>query len=191
MLWGELPSSLEGTEQQAQSSALQWAPFLWQRGLCSAWKQEKCRMHLLRERAAQIQNPGKTQGFGGTAGYLEETQQNQCNSCLAKEQRRSWSPYLSFPPWKNVIFFQSHGCILGRTKDNAKCQLISWQESSWQWTCSHLSNLASSCGSPVAQTHVSVRVHASLETIPSPNPQPWHHRCSDLQQLEWQRLIPG
>lgn len=27
MLWRELPSSLVGTEQQAQSSALQWAPF--------------------------------------------------------------------------------------------------------------------------------------------------------------------
>lgn len=31
---------------------------------------------------------------------------------------------------KTLFFFQSHGCVLGRTKDNAKCQLISWQESS-------------------------------------------------------------
>lgn len=146
-------------------------------------------MHPLRDRAAQIQNPGKAVGFGGTAGQLAETQQHQCKSCLAKEQRRWWSPYLSLLPWKN-IFFQSHGCLLGRTKD----MLNASSSASRNLPDSGVAHIYASWHphvvSPVAQTHGSMRIHASLETIPSPNPQPWHHRCSDLQQLELLGLVP-
>lgn len=130
-------------------------------------------MHSLRERAAQIQNPGKTVGFGGTASYPAETQQNQ-QSCLAKEQRRWWISYLSFLPCKNVIFFQSHGCVLGRTKDLLNASSSAGRNLADNGVAHFYVTWHPHMVSPVAQTPVSVRVHKSLETIPSPNPQPWH-----------------
>ena len=80
MLWGELPLSLEGTDQQAKSGWLQQALCLPMGDLCSAWKWEKCRMHPQRGRAAQIVDPGKRQR------HLEEhpaTSQKLRKSCLA------------------------------------------------------------------------------------------------------------
>lgn len=89
-------------------------------------------------------------------------------------------PLPIFSSLKKRYFLPIAWMCTWKKKGYAKCHLISWQESSWQWICSHLCNLASSYGSPVAQTHVSMRVHASLETIPSPNPQLWQQGCSDI-----------
>lgn len=43
---------------------------------------------LEREGSRNPKSREETVGFGAIAGYLAETQQNHCKSCLAKEQRR-------------------------------------------------------------------------------------------------------
>lgn len=172
MLWGELPSSLEGTEQQAKSSALQWPSVLWLHGLCSAWSRKSA------ERTPWERGQHKTKIQG--RDWALEAQLATWQKLSTTTARAAWPKsregddlltYLFF--FEKTLFSSNHRHVLGRTKDMVNASSSAGSNLPDNGVAHIYAAWHPHVVSPVAQTRVSMRVHASLETIPSPNSPIW------------------